>query len=216
MRNLVLSTALLLSSPALAGGVGFIGHGGVHGERVYFYSAVDPVSGASYADPLNYPQFRTTQIIPQFGGGLELILGDRDDRIQGVFRGVYTMDGAQSNPCSTTCTVDSGGNRVTLDGASVVSAHRSKARHVGLVSMGLNIRLIGESDGFQFGASVHLGSGALTNDHSEYLQFAAGPMVSYRLSRLVFGFADLQYVTRYRRAFQHGVQGVAGVRLMFD
>lgn len=207
MRTLVLSAALLASADAYAGGIGVLLHGGAHTEKAFFYSNHDPETDTPINVATNYPQFEQTQFVPQFGGGFEFILGDRDDRIQGVFRGYYSMDAAQSDPADSTTEINS---------EYVVSEHRTVARHVGMASMGLNWGAIGSTDGFQLGVSAHIGAGALTNDHSEFFQLMVGPTANYRLSNSVIGFADLHYIGRFRKGYSHGTQAMVGMRFMFD
>ena len=102
-----LAAATLAAAPAHAGGIGILGHGGIHTEKAYYYSNVSE-GGSAIDDPKNYRQFKQSQILPQFGGGLEFILGDRDDKIIGVFRAAYNMDAAQKDPADSAKNVASG------------------------------------------------------------------------------------------------------------
>lgn len=207
MRTILLTAALAASAPAFAGGVGIVGHGGLHTEKVAYYLSTDPETNVAIALPDNYLQREAVQVIPQFGIGFEFILGDRDDRVQGVFRGLWSLDLAQSDPADRVTEVTAG---------SVVSAHRDEVKHVGVASVGLNWMVFGDRDAFQAGLSVHFGSGALTTDHTEFVQGTVGPTISYRLSRPVVAFAEVSYLTRYRKRFSHGAQGMVGMRYMFD
>lgn len=211
MRNAVLAAVAtlatsMLAAPAYAGGIGFVGHGGIHTERVFYYSNLSE-GGSPIDDPQQYPQFRQGQVLPQFGGGLEFILGDRDDKIIGVFRAVYNMDTAQRDPKDTAKDVNSD---------NVVSDHRAQARHVGIASMGLNWGIIGNTDSAIFGFSAHVGSGFLTTDHNEFFQIMVGPTMNYRVARQASIFVDLQYLMRVRKDVDHGAHAVAGLRYMFD
>lgn len=203
---LLLAAATLASAPAHAGGIGILGHGGIHTERVFYYSNVSE-GGSAIDEPQNYRQFSQTQVLPQFGGGLEFILGDRDDKIIGVFRAAYNMDVAQNDPKDSAKNVAS---------ESVVADFRSKANHVGIASMGLNWGILGKTDGFIAGFSAHVGSGFLTTDHNEFFQLMVGPSINYRLARQATLFVDVQYIMRVRKDLNHGAHGVAGVRYMFD
>ena len=203
---LLLAAATLTSAPAHAGGIGILGHGGIHTEKVYYYSNVSE-GGSAIDDPKNYRQFKQSQILPQFGGGLEFILGDRDDKIIGVFRAAYNMDAAQKDPADSAKNVAS---------ESVVADYRAKANHVGIASMGLNWGIVGKTDGLIVGFSAHVGSGFLTSNHDEYFQAMIGPSMNYRLARQATLFVDLQYLMRVRKDINHGAHGVAGVRYMFD
>jgi hypothetical protein len=207
MRTLLLTAALTASAPAFAGGIGIMGHGGIHSERVFYYSTIDPSSNTQITNPDNYLPLRQVQLVPQFGGGLEFILGDRDDNITGVFRGYWNLDLAQGNPADRTTAVNA---------ENVVSAHRDEALHLGMASVGLNWMAVGDRDGLRFGASVHVGAAVLSPTQEEFLIVSAGPSINYRLSRPLIGFADLQYHARYRKVLSNGVQGVVGLRYMFD
>lgn len=207
MRSLFVAAALFASTPALAGGFGLIGQGGFHTENVYFYSAVDPDTNSPLTDPLSYPQYKTVQAIPHLGAGLEFVLGDRDDAVLGVFRGYWNLDTPQADPADRQDIVAPG---------SVVASERESARHVGVFSMGLDWRILGDRDDFSMGASMHLGTGALTSDRTEFFQGTIGPTVSYRLSPATSVFGDLQYVARYRKGWEHGSQLMIGARYLFD
>lgn len=207
MRSLFLTAALLASTPAFAGGIGLIGQGGFHTENVYFYSAVDPDTNTAITDPLAYPQYKSVQLIPHFGTGLEFILGDRDDKVKGVFRGYWHADAPQGDPAKRTDVVAP---------EAVVASERDVTRHTALFSMGLDWGVIGDPDEFLVGASVHAGSGVVTSDDAAYFQAMVGPTASYRLSRSTFVFGDLHYVMRYRKNFEHGTQVMVGARYLFD
>ncbi|MCA9566368.1 MAG: hypothetical protein KC656_00940 [Myxococcales bacterium] len=217
MRTLVLSAALLASTPALAGGFGLVGHGGFHTEKVFFYSSTDPASGVSISEPLAYPQFGSVQAIPQFGSGVEFILGDRDDRIIGVFRGFWNVDLPQGTPCDGGCDVSGAdGGSYAIPATSVVAVQRTAARHVGMATMGLSWNFFGDTDKFAFGASAHLGSGVLTSDHNEFFQGTIGPTASLRLNKALFVFGDVHYLARFRKVWSHGTQITVGARYLFD
>lgn len=202
--------ALLAAAPAWAGGVGVFVHGGAHAEKVFFYSD-HSIEGAELTNTDDYPQFSENQAVLQGGSGLEFLLGDRDDKIQGVFRVYYNVDAPQSEPGPPT-----GADDPTIEQEWIISAHRDKARHVGMASMGLSWGIVGNPNKFQAGVSAHLGSGFLTNDHSEFFNIQLGPMITYRLNRQLTGFADLHATARFRKEFGFGGQAMVGMRYMFD
>ena len=210
-----LTTALaLLSDPAEAGGLGVVATGGAHTEQVYYYSSRSP-EGAPYSDLEDYDQYDMTQTLPNFGGGLELVLGDRDDRIVGLFRFYYNMDGAQKDPASLDS--DQRGDETTpVASEDVVANVRDTARHIGIGSVGLSWGFLGDPGGFQFGAVGQVGAGLVTIDHTEFLLVGLGPMVTYKFARQAQLFADVQYELRIRNDFQHSVAGFAGARYLFD
>ena len=208
MRRVLTAAALFLSSPALAGGLGVIATGGAHTEKVYFYSKVDP-DGVEYENLDDYDQFKSTQTLPNFGAGLNLVLGDRDDRIVGDCRFFWNIDSAQQDPATKT-------DLVQNPAENLVSVHRDKPRHTGIGLVGLSWGILGNPANFQFGAVGHVGSGFVTSDHTEFLVFDIGPGVSYRVARQLQIFGDVVYMARFRKKFTHSVNGYAGVRYMFD
>jgi hypothetical protein len=198
MRLVVLLAGLLASAPAFAGGLGPLVMGGVHTEKVAYYStATDP--------PVQHTQ---QQMIGNVGAGLELVLGDRDDLIQGVFRGYWMMDTAQQDPSKRATDVPA---------ADFVANWREKEKHVGVGSVGLNFGVLrAASDKFKLSVAVHLGSGFLTTDHTEFMLAQAGLNMSYLLSRKMEWYVDVAYGLRVRKELSHGAYGTMGIRVMFD
>jgi hypothetical protein len=207
MRFAALLVALIAASPAHAGGVGLLLHGGGHTENVYYYSN-HTEDGAELTDLGTFPQYQQKQYIPQYGAGLEFLLGDRDDKIQGVFRVYYNQDAPQGDPSKNPAS--------GVEADWVVSAYRDAARHTGMASMGLNWGIVGNPNKFQVGLSAHLGSGFLTNDHTEFFNLQLGPTANFRFNRQVIGFVDVHATARFRKEFGFGNQAMAGVRYMFD
>lgn len=197
---------LLASAPAFAGGVGVMGQVGAHTEKVYFYSS-RTADGEEILEEANYEQFSQRQALADVGGGLEFLLGDRDDRVKGVFRVYYNLDTAQQDPAETTTVVNSD---------FVISQPRESARHIGMASVGLDWGVVGNPDSFQAGLSAHIGSGFLTADKTEFFTILVGPTASYRFTRQVSVFADLQYRVRFRKELSNGAGVVLGARYMFD
>ncbi|MEZ4316518.1 MAG: hypothetical protein R3F61_03410 [Myxococcota bacterium] len=207
MRTALALFGLLASAPAFAGGVGIIGNAGFHTEKVYFYSTHTLDGGLQIEDEANYPQVVQNQALLNTGGGIEFILGDRDDKITGVFRFFYNADSPQADPATRT-------SLVSAD--KVISTHRTKAKSTGMATMGLNWGFIGNPDNFQAGISAHIGSGFLTEDHTEFLIGQIGPTVNYRVARQVILFGDVQYAVRFRKEFSQGSLVTLGARYMFD
>ena len=212
MRIALASSNLLLgalfstfvSTSAYAGGVGLVMTGGAHTETVYFYSNTD--DAGLIDDWQDYPQYQMVQTLSNLGGGIEFILGDRDDRFVGVFRGYYLQDAAQVDPR------ESG----VVPADEFVGEFRDAPRHLGLAQIGINYGFLGNTDGFLFGATAHIGSGFLTNDHTEFLMADAGVTASYRFNRQMSVFAEAVYTIRSRKGFSNGANGYLGVRYMFD
>ena len=104
MRFAAAAFALTLAAPAQAGGVGLLLNGGAHSENVYFYSSQN-ADGVEYSNLNDYEQFQLVEYIPNYGGGVELLLGDRDQRILGSFRVYYNQDAPQADPAGITTSV---------------------------------------------------------------------------------------------------------------
>jgi len=216
MRFALTAIALLLSVPAQAGGLGVLFTGGAHNEKMWFHTnlVTNPETGESVEldDPNEFDKIETTQTLAHGGTGLELILGDRDDKILGTFRFYYMMDTPQKDPAEGAENEDGG----KIPAANVIAAYRSEARHLGMGMVGLSWGIVGKPDGFQLGASGHVGSGFLTTDHTEFLAVDIGPMVTYKLTRQMQAFADLGFQARFRKGWSQGINGTAGVRYLFD
>ncbi|MGC6492360.1 MAG: hypothetical protein ACON5B_05910 [Myxococcota bacterium] len=207
MRAVVALAALMMSNTALAGGVGPLVTGGFHTEQVYYYSTVT-ADGFEINDIFDYEQFRTTQVIGNAGAGLELVLGDRDDDVRGVFRFYWQMDLPQVDPATTTSLVDP---------SNVVAAYRDDIAHTGVGTVGLQWTFFrAASDNFRLGASAHIGSGFITVDKTEYLLVQPGINASYQLSRTLELWTDITYGLRLRKTVSHGMVGAAGLRVLFD
>lgn len=210
MRFAVAALALLLSLPAQAGGVGLILTGGAHTEQMWYHSNLisrDGGEGVEVSNPRDFEKYELVQTLPHAGAGLEVLLGDRDDRITGVFRFYYMQDAPQVDPAAVTTLVPA---------ANVIAAYRDKPRHVGIGLVGLNFGILGQPDGFQAGIATHVGSGFLTSDHTEFFLADVGPMVTYKFTRQMFAFGEVAYQMRFRKGWSNGLNATAGVRYMFD
>jgi hypothetical protein len=204
MRFALSLASMLFATNAFAGGVGLVMTGGAHQETVTFYSNSD--EAGALEDWKDYPQYQMVQTLPNMGGGIEFILGDRDDRFIGVFRGYYQQDASQLDPR------DAG----VIPADQVVGEFRATPRNLGVAQIGINWGFLGNTDGFLFGATAHVGSGFLTSDHTEFLLADAGVIASYRLNRQISVFTDLVYTLRVRKGMSSGANGYLGVRYMFD
>ena len=191
--------SLALTSPALAGGIGFIGTAGFHNEPVFYYDRSNDLA-----------QYQMNQLIPNYGAGLELVLGDRDDRILGTLRGYWTQDGPQTAPAA------SGQLSELVAPADVVAAHRSQAKNIGMASVGIQWGFYGNPDTFQLNAVAGVGSGFLTTDHTEFLFVEGGLGAHYQVARSAQIFGNALYSMRWRKGAQHGPIVYAGIRYLFD
>ena len=208
MRLVAMLLGLVLSTPALAGGVGPLVMGGFHTEEVYFYSSqLNGGQGVSLGDPTQYEQYSETQLIGNVGAGLELILGDRDDLIQGVFRGYWMMDFPQALPTT---------GELVDDDALVLNI-REEATQIGVGTVGMNFGIVRAANNkFRFAIGAHLGSGFATSNHTEFFLAQADVSLNYLITRTLEIYADVGYGLRVRKSLSHGLYGTAGLRVMFD
>lgn len=208
MRSLIGAALLLVpTSSAFAGGLGIMATGGIHTERHFYYSDTSP-DGEPYRAIEDYDQYQFNPLIPQAGGGLELLLGDRDDRIQGSMRFFYSAELPPPDPA---------GLDPNVDPDHIVADLREGIRHLGFGMVGLNWGVVGDPGGFQFVLTAHVGAAFLSLDHNEFLAVQAGPGVSWRMSRQLQLFADVQYQARFQKTeFGHAGQGNVGLRFLFD
>lgn len=199
-----LATALLglaISTPAFAGGIGLVGGGGIRSQPVYWYEDGDPNS-----------QVKQVQRLGQMGGGLEVALGDRDERFLGFFRGYLWREGPEKNPAELTTLYTS------LEEAEehVVASYRGAPRNVGMFTVGMQAGIIGDPKNVMGTIVADVGSGFLTSDHSEFLQAEAGIGVTWAAARPLHIYANTMYSVRWRKGFMNGINGYAGFRYMFD
>jgi hypothetical protein len=193
---LVALIGLAFAGNAYAGGLGILGDIGFRSQPVYFYDSANDLK-----------QYKQTQQILGFGAGLEVVLGDRDDRIFGVFRGYWLREVPERHPSDTTEIVGSG---------DVVATVRDEPRDVGVGTVGVSWGFVGQPDGFMVNALGSMGSGFLTSDHTEYLQVELGVGVSNRFGKNLLLFADAVYQVRFRKGFFSGPSMMGGVRYLFD
>lgn len=196
MRAVLASLLLAASTPALAGGVGVLTTGGFRNQPVYFYDSSDSMR-----------QYKISETLGHGGGGIEILLGDRDDRFIGTFKGYYIYESPERDPAGITSAVDPG---------NVVAAWRTEGRHIGVASVGLQAGIIGKPRTKQLVAVADLGSGFLTTDHTEYLQAQIGLGGTAMLSREIQVYAQAQYHLRNYKGLYHGATATAGIRYMFD
>jgi len=206
--------ALTLSSAAYAGGVGIIATGGFKTENLYYYSSArDGGSGPSYGNFADYDQYKDGQILGSVGGGLEFVVGDRDDDIIGVFRGYWMMDTVPGNP---TKGLQQGDEGYVQDQALVYSP-RTSIRQIGVGTVGLQWNFAGDPDKWRFGATVHAGAGWFTTDNQEFFLLQPGLVFSVRTSRSTQWYVDATYTMRLQTtSISHGMNATTGFRFMFD
>ncbi len=188
--------ALAFTGSAQAGGIGIIGTGSVRTHPTYYYD-----TGAELQ------QYKLTQMIPGGGAGIEIILGDRDDKLVGLFRGYWLREAPEAHPRDLNTPIDSG---------DVLANVREGVRDVGMAMVGLDWAFYGDPQTFTISGIGLIGSGFLTTDKTEYFQLELGPGVSWEFARRTRLTGNIAYQMRYRKNFDHGVSGYVGVRYMFD
>jgi len=205
MRLLVMAASLLTASPAFAGGIGLLATGGAHTEPLYYYKNTDD-NGNPFKSINDYEQKSLVETLPNLGLGVDLALGDRDDKILGDCRFYWMQDSPQVSP------TDAG---ATVPKDQITAAWRETARNVGIGAIGLQWQIVG-NDKIHFNAIGHVGSAFVTVDHSEYLTLDIGPGLTYRATRQVQLFGDVDYMARYRKVLTNSVNAYLGARYMFD
>ncbi|MEQ1568976.1 MAG: hypothetical protein ABMA64_25280 [Myxococcota bacterium] len=203
---LVATAASLFATPAFAGGIGVTASGGAHTEPLFYYSKAD-ADGNEYKELSDYDQYKLTETLPNLGLGLNLVLGDRDDKITGDCRFYWMMDSAQVSP------TDAGSQ---IPEANIVASYRETPRHLGIGAIGLSWGLVGDPSKFQLAAVGHFGSAFITADHTEFLLIDLGPGVTWRATRQVQVFGDAVYQARFRKRLDHSVVATVGARYLFD
>lgn len=189
----VLISAPMLPSVAQAGGVGLLTTGGVYSERVWYYDA----SGEQYL---------TRQAIPMGGAGLDLMLGDRDDRIVGFARFYWNMELPEPDLSLR-----------PLEGTGPHSTpHRSNASQTGVFAVGLQAGVAGDPEKGMFNIIGVVGSGFLTTDHREFVYGELGVGGTVRLSPTLELFGNAAGHLRFRKWARVGATGYGGIRVLFD
>lgn len=221
MRRFIGAALLLAPAPALAGGFGVLGTGGLHNEQVYFYSSRSTINDQAYQQLSDYEQFKVTQWLGQAGGGFEFLLGDaRDDRIVGSVRVYYNADLPQRDPVNqidgAVVATNASSNIDQIKAENVVGAYRTDVRHLGFAMVGLSWGILGDPNGLQVAAVGHVGTALVTTDHTEFFMAQVGPGITYRFNRKTQLFADAQYQARFRKRFSHATSATVGLRYLFD
>ncbi len=213
ISSLIISTGF--SSAAVAGGFGFNAIAGTHSEAVYLYDAQDE-------------KFGITQQQPAVGLGLQVILGDRDDDLQGIMKfswisnspanheGIETPDGFSDVDGdiqrSGRFACDDEGNP-----QSFLESHQEcGVYNVATASAGLQWRLWGDSGGAMVTFTPSIGAGVMTPDSAEYLQVELAPGFQYALSDEMFFHVEVATQLRFRKSGSFGATSYTGIRYMFD
>lgn len=183
--------ALAAPVPALAGGLGLVTTAGLHGDRVYSYN-YDVNGVATQADPEN-------QMNPNYGLGLEVLLGDKDLKVTGIFRGFYLQDSPLQEPTN--------GDTFVI---------REEPKDIGVVTAGLQWGVLGDPGALQLTVVGTIGAGVFTENMDGYVTGEAGVGGTWMAARRVQVAASVTGGARYWKRFYPTTNAYAGVRYLFD
>ncbi len=199
MRFATAAIAALAIAPTLApveahaGGVGAVAAAGVFSERVWYYDA-------------NETSYQTQQPIINGGTGLELMLGDRDDRITGYARFYWNMELPEPDVTQS-----------TLEGEQPWTApRRDTVRNTGIFTVGIQAGVAGDPNKGMFVVTGAVGSGFLTPDHREFVFGEVGAGGTLRVSPGLELYGTVNGHVRYRKWARLGATTYGGVRVLFD
>lgn len=190
----MLSALLLAASPALAGGFGLLAGGGIHGDRVYYYQE-NSIGETEQMPPVD-------QINPNAGGGVELILGDKDYKINGFLRLYFMGDAPVQAPADA--------EKYTFN------LRTEEWRNLGIADAGLQFGVLGEPDAFQMAIIALVGSAIMTVDQTEFFHAQAGLGFTYTFARRFQAHAEIDGGVRYRKRLYPTANFVGGLRYLFD
>jgi hypothetical protein len=194
----ILSTfASLLCIPvASAGGVGLLATGGLHEERAYYYRD-DGIQGIDL------------QRRPTKGFGGEAVLGDKDDKVQGMARLYYIQDTPAEDP-------DLSGEDTDSYQFTFPPASEQDPQEIGVLSLGLQWNVWGDPTGFQAVVTSFMGSGFATVDNLEFLLAEVGVGATYTVQDRFQVYVNGAGTTRFRKSFYMGTNAYVGFRYLFD
>lgn len=176
---------------AHAGGVGLYTQAGMHQGFAYYYDVYDT-------------QGIDSQFLGHYGVGFEGILGDKDDRLKGIFRISWNQDQPLSDP-------------ETPEGEYYFPTESTKGtRDDGLISIGLQWGLWGEPTEFEIIATTLLTSGFWTADSLEYFVVDLGLGATYSIQENIQLFGVASFSPRYRKKLALASQATLGARFLFD
>jgi hypothetical protein len=196
MKNLVISIlstlALTAASVAHAGAVGGLVTSGMHQERAYFYSR-------------QLDQSIEKQMRSNYGLGIEALVGDKDEKIQGILRFMWMVDAPPKSP----------------DMSEVVLAQSPdyegmSPNHIGVLGLGVQWGLLGDPTEKQLVLTTLVGSGFITRDNTEYALAEIGIGGTYNLSSTVQATANMAVTARLRKHGALGPNMYLGMRYLFD
>ena len=192
LRNVLVGIAFCTPSTAFAGTIGLQTMVGMHQERAYYYSQ----AGDQGID---------NQSRPNYGVGIETLVGDKDEKVQGLMRLSWMQDSPPKAP-------DTGG----IDDADVPKAYEEGPRNVGVLGLGVQWGVLGDPTGTQMNITSLVGSGFLTNDNTEFVLIEVGVGGTHNLSESLQLTGTLAGTLRYRKHMSVGPTANIGIRYLFD
>jgi hypothetical protein len=179
------------SSTAAAGGLGLIYQAGLHQERAYSYKGKQ--------------QAIDIQSKPNSGPGLEALIGDRNDKIQGLLRMSWVAETQANNP-------DTKGDE------SIVHPDYDslEARQIGVLGLGLQWGVLGDPSDKQIVVNTMIGSGFITTDNTEFVIIELGAGGTLNFTENLQAVANLSGHVRARKHFSYGPTMHMGLRYLFD
>lgn len=188
--------AFLFSQEALAGGVGVFGAGGLRQAPAYYYRD----DGVQFVDFQNKGAHSF---------GLEFMLGDRDDKLQGMMRAFGIFDVPVSTPEGASDT--SGGYTFEHPDYDALSTTTT-----GSATVGLQWSIWGDPSAFQVVATTMMGAGFITRDNTEFAILQPGAGVTYTMSERFQFIGTVNYTARFRKSVASGGEALVGFRYMID
>lgn len=184
--------AVTASQDAHAGALGTVATAGFHQERAYYYTR-------------RGEQHRETQLRFNSGLGIEALVGDKDEKIQGLLRLVWMSDAQATNPDT--------GDELLPEHPDYDSL---KNKNSGLLALGVQWGLLGDPSDKQLVLTSLVGSGFITTDNTEYVMLEVGAGGTYNLTETLQAHANVAVTVRNRKQLSFGPNMYAGIRYLFD
>ena len=184
--------AMTAGQTAHAGAIGTVATAGFHQERAYYYTRQGE-------------QHRETQLRFNSGLGIEALVGDKDEKIQGILRFLWMSDAQATTPDT---------------GDTILPEHPDyeslKNKNTGVLGLGVQWGLLGDPSDKQLVLTSIVGSGFITTDNTEYVMLEVGAGGTYNLSETLQANANLALTVRNRKHLSFGPNMYAGIRYLFD
>jgi hypothetical protein len=184
----------LVPAEALAGGIGLVTYGGAYSLPVYYYDS----DGNQGID---------SQQRPTYGGGVDFLIGDKDDKLVGLAR-VYMI---RDTPPKAPEFEGADGEEYTWP-----AQEDEPPRKVGTLTMGAQWGAFGDPLGTQFVVTGMIGTGFASTDDREFVVAEPGVGVTHTIKDHWQFAANANLGLRYRKRITMGENVVVGVRYLFD